>query len=318
MSSSEMPGPMTEENPASFRRDARPPPESQEKLVQTVIITGMSGSGKSTALKAFEDMGYFCVDNLPIVLLPEFLSLKEETSTQPRRVALVMDVREEAFLDQYNSIFRQIEHQGYHLEILFLDARDEVLVRRFSQTRRQHPLQPKGTVLEGIRLERHKMAGLKEIAGRLLDTSDLNVHQLRQSIMTLYAPRKRLDRLAIHLISFGFKHGLPAEANLVLDVRFLRNPFFVSGLRPLNGCDPRIRDYVLGDEDTAEFFRLCKDLFRFLVPKYRQEGKSYLVIAVGCTGGRHRSVVMIDYLKEMFKLAGEDVIVTHRDIDKEE
>jgi UPF0042 nucleotide-binding protein len=293
-------------------------PDKPVKLVQTVVITGISGSGKSTVLKAFEDIGYYCVDNLPIALLPEFLSLTENASTIPTRVALVMDVREESFLDQYQSIFNQIKKERFHLEILFLDAKDEVLVRRFSQTRRQHPLKPRGNVLEGIHVERKHMMEMRECADKLLDTSDFNVHQLRQGIIRLYSPRKRLDQLVIHILSFGFKYGVPADANLVLDVRFLPNPYFEPELRPLSGCDLEVRTYVLEKEDTTEFLQHAEGLLKFLVPKYRREGKSYLVIAVGCTGGRHRSVVIVEHLKELFTGADEEVIVTHRDLELEE
>ncbi len=293
-------------------------PDDPVKLVQTVVITGMSGSGKSTVLKAFEDMGYYCVDNLPIALLPEFLSLTENISTMPTRVALVMDVREESFLDQYQSIFTQIKEEGFHLEILFLDAKDEVLVRRFSQTRRRHPLKPRGKVFEGIHIEREHLMGLKECADKLFDTSDFNVHQLRQGIVRLYSSRKRLDQLVIHILSFGFKYGVPADANLVLDVRFLPNPYFEPELHPLSGCDQKVRTYVLEKEDTIEFLKHAEGFLKFLVPKYRNEGKSYLVIAVGCTGGRHRSVAIVEHLKELFTGADEEVIVTHRDLELEE
>lgn len=293
-------------------------PENLNKLVQTVVITGMSGSGKSTALKAFEDIGYYCVDNLPIALMPEFLSLTENASTMPTRVALVMDVREKSFLDRYRSIFTKIKEKGFHVEILFLDANDEVLVRRFSQTRRQHPLRPRGNVIEGIRIEREHLMGLREWADKLIDTSDFNVHQLRQDIIRLYSSRKRLDQLVIHLLSFGFKYGVPADANLVLDVRFLPNPYFEPELCPLSGCDREVRTYVLEKKDTMEFLHHVKGLLKFLVPEYRKEGKSYLVIAVGCTGGRHRSVVIVEHLKEVFTGADEEVIVTHRDLELEE
>ncbi len=288
------------------------------RKVQTVVITGMSGSGKSTALKAFEDMGYFCVDNLPIALLPEFLFFQERTTVEPTRVALVMDIREGTFLDQYRPIFNELEKEGFHLEVLFLDAKDDVLVRRFNQTRRHHPLSPRGNVLEGIALERERMSELREYSDKLLDTSDLNVHQLRRNIIALYSGRESLDDLVIHLLSFGFKHGIPADANLVLDVRFLPNPFFEEDLRPLNGCDPMIQKYVLEKEDTLAFLSHLDELFSFLVPRYKKEGKSYLVIAVGCTGGRHRSVAVVEYLKEMFTKAGDNVIVSHRDLGLED
>ncbi len=233
------------------------------------------------------------------------------------RVALVMDVREKSFLDQYRSIFSQIKDDGFHLEILFLDTKDEVILRRFSQTRRQHPLQPKGSVLEGIHIERRRMRGLRECADKLLDTSEFNVHQLRQSIVMLYSSRKRLDQLVIHILSFGFKYGVPADANLVLDVRFLPNPYFEPDLRSLSGCDQEVRTYVMEKEDTLEFLRHAEGLLKFLVPEYKDEGKSYLVIAVGCTGGRHRSVAIVEHLKDIFTDAEEEVLVTHRDMELE-
>ncbi len=291
--------------------------ESGAGMVQGVVITGMSGSGKSTALKAFEDLGYFCVDNLPIVLLPEFLSLTGHTGTMPRKVAMVMDVREGTFLDQFRSIFAQIRDRGYHLEVLFLDAGDDVLVRRFSQTRRRHPLLPGGNLSQGISTERAQLRGLREYADRVLDTSDFNVHQLRQTIRNLYAPRERLDQMVIHLVSFGFKYGLPADANMVLDVRFLPNPYFEPDLTRLSGCDDAVQSYVLDHEDTREFLSRTRSLLDYLVPRYEAEGKSYLVIAVGCTGGRHRSVTIVEHLKRLFTEAGLKVIVTHRDSDKE-
>lgn len=287
------------------------------RQVQTVVISGMSGSGKSTVLKAFEDLEYFCVDNLPIVLLPEFLSFTEGTASKPTKVALVMDVREPTFLDQYYSIFTQIKDDGYHLEILFLDADEDILVRRFSQTRRPHPLQPKGNVVDGIRIERTRLACLKECSDRVVDTSELNVHQLRQQIFSLYAPRERLDRMVFHVLSFGFKYGVPADANMVLDVRFLPNPYFVQQIRHLDGSSGEIRGYVLAQAETGEFLDRLEGFLSYLAPKYESEGKSYFVIAVGCTGGRHRSVVISEQVREMLERKGSDVILTHRDIEKE-
>lgn len=293
------------------------PASSASRLVQTVVITGMSGSGKSTALKAFEDLGYFCVDNLPIVLLPEFLSFTEGTARKPTKVALVMDVRESTFLDQYRSIFTQIKDDGYHIEILFLDAGDDVLVRRFSQTRRPHPLMPRGNIVEAIGIERTRLAGLKEYSSRVLDTSAMNVHQLRQEIFTLFAPRKRLDRLVLHVLSFGFKYGVPPEASLVFDVRFLPNPYFDPSLRPFDGKSPEIRRYVLEKCETKAFLDRFYQFLSYLIPQYGLEGKSYLVIAIGCTGGRHRSVVIAEHVAKQLAEKGNEVIVTHRDKDKE-
>jgi len=289
----------------------------RSRNIQTVIITGMSGSGKSTALRAFEDMGYYCVDNLPIALLPDFLSLTENSTEIPTRVALVMDVREKGFLDQYGSIFSQVKNQGFHLEILFLDASDNILVQRFSQTRRKHPLQQKGDILEAISQERRRLRGLREFADNYIDTSNRNVHQLRQIVLDMYSFREDLTRPLIHVISFGFKYGVPADASLVLDVRFLPNPYFVPELRPLSGLDQRIYDFVHHKEQTKAFLKHLEAMFSFLIPQYRAEGKVYLVVGIGCTGGRHRSVAIARWLGEMFTRNGEEVIVTHRDLDRE-
>ncbi len=277
----------------------------------------MSGSGKSTALRAFEDMGYYCVDNLPIALLPEFLSLTEKNTEIPTRVALVMDVREKGFLDKYDSIFSQVKSQGFHLEVLFLDATDNVLVQRFSQTRRKHPLQSKGDMLDAINEERRRLRGLREYADNYIDTSNRNVHQLRQIVLDMYSFREDLTRPLIHVISFGFKYGVPADASLVLDVRFLPNPYFVPELRKLSGLDKPVYDYVHEKEQTKEFLKHLDSLFDFLIPQYHAEGKVYLVVGIGCTGGRHRSVAVARWLGDMFTQRGEEVIVTHRDLDRE-
>ncbi len=288
------------------------------RLVQTVVITGMSGSGKSTALKAFEDLGYYCVDNLPIALLPEFLLLNDNSAESATKTALVMDVREKGFLDQYRSIFTRIRHNGFHLEVLFLDCRDEIIVRRFSQTRRRHPLDRAGDILSGIREERNRLRGLREFADRIIDTSNFNVHQLRETVITLYSSRKCLDHLMIHVMSFGFKYGVPADANLVFDVRFLPNPYFSPELRHLSGCDREVQDFVLGQQETAEFNKRLTSLIDFLIPQYRREGKSYLVIAIGCTGGRHRSVSIAQWLKNYLTEKNEEVLLSHRDMQLEE
>ncbi|HID97873.1 MAG TPA: RNase adapter RapZ [Thermodesulfobacteriaceae bacterium] len=285
--------------------------------VKLLIITGMAGSGKSTVLKALEDIGYYCIDNLPIALLPDLIALAENSTSMPGRIVLGMDMREENFLKNFSQYFRRIRKDGINPEILFLDAGDQVLLRRFNQTRRHHPLDPKN-VLEGIRLEREQTRELRGIADRLMDTSDLNVHQLRQYVQKFYAPGARSRSLAIQLISFGFKYGIPPEANLVLDVRFLPNPYFEPELRPRSGCDREVRDYVLDKEETVHFLEKLEALLAYLIPRFREEGKSYLVIAVGCTGGRHRSVAIVEHLHQLFTKAEEDIIVIHRDLAMEE
>ncbi len=281
------------------------------------MITGLSGSGKSTALRAFEDLGYYCVDNLPIALLPDFLSLSENSSEIPTKIALVMDVREKGFLDQYASIFSQVREMGFHLEVLFMDADDNVLVQRFSQTRRKHPLQKNRDILSAIREERSRTRGLREFADNYIDTSGKNVHELRQIVLNMYSSRDDLTKPLIHVISFGFKYGVPPDANLVFDVRFLPNPYFEPELRAKSGLDGPVSIFVLEKKETRTFLKHLEDLFGYLVPRYHSEGKVYLVIGIGCTGGRHRSVTIAKWLGEMFISQGEEVIVTHRDMDKE-
>jgi len=286
-------------------------------LHQAVIISGMSGSGKSSALKAFEDIGYFCIDNLPVILLPELFTVLNHTTSSTDKVALVMDVREPTFLDQFSSIFKHLRLSGHPLELLFLDAKDDVILQRFSQTRRKHPIDSGVGITDAIKKERRHLRSLRELADRTLDTSDFNVHQLRRAIHQMYAPRERLDRLLIHLISFGFKYGIPADANIVLDVRFMPNPYFVPELSSLTGCEKEVQAYVLNNPDSERFLEHTEKLFDFLIPQYKKEGKSYLVIAVGCTGGRHRSVTIAEHFTSLLRGQGEDVIVTHRDKDRE-
>lgn len=284
--------------------------------VQVVIITGLSGSGKSTALRAFEDLGFYSVDNLPVVLLPQFLRIQKSGQPRTLRVALVMDLREAGFLREYANIFADLRKEGFQLEILFLESSDDVLLRRFSQTRRHHPLSPssKGTVRDGITLERKELAHLKEKADRVIDTSFYNVHQLREAIGRLYGYRTDLNQLVVHLLSFGFKYGVPSEADMVFDARFLPNPFFVPELKELYGTNPAARDYVLNSEAAKAFLEKISDLLLFMIPLFRKEGKRYLTIATGCTGGRHRSVVITEELKRILVQGNEEVVVHHRDI----
>jgi len=285
--------------------------------VQVVIITGLSGSGKSTALRAFEDLGYYCVDNLPVVLLPQFLHIQKPAPGQTVRAALVMDMREQDFLKEYAAIFANLKKEGFKLEMLFLESSDDVLLRRFSQTRRHHPLIPSPvvtTVMDAIALERRQLALLKEEADRVIDTSFYNLHQLRGAIGSLYGSRVDLNRLLIHLLSFGFKYGVPGEADLVFDVRFLPNPFFVPDLKELDGTSPEAKDYVLKDQTTQTFLSKVSGLLFFLIPLFKREGKMYFTIATGCTGGRHRSVTVTEELKNILTEKGYEVVVHHRDI----
>lgn len=284
--------------------------------IPTLIITGLSGSGKSTVMRALEDAGFHCIDNLPPVLMPRFLELCTASSAEITKIAMVMDVRERPFLKEYPEIFRELKAQGQDLTILFLESTDEVLVRRYNETRRQHPLAERGTVLEGIRKERELLSGLRTLADEIIDTSSLSIHQLRNLITQLCHPAGDARRMNIILTSFGYKYGVPADADLVFDVRFLPNPFFVSELRNLSGNERPVSDYVLNNQVARRFREKFFDLIAFLTPLYEQEGKSYLTICVGCTGGMHRAVSVINSLQSFLAGKGYQVRVIHRDLGK--
>ena len=283
--------------------------------LRVVVVTGLSGSGKSTAIKAFEDLDYFCVDNLPVVLLPDFLRLREKSSEDLWHIALGMDIRERSFLESYPKVFGELRQRGTDLEILFLEATDDDLQRRFSQTRRKHPLSAAGTVLDRIRAERGRLRNLKEMATRVIDTSNLNVHELKRMISRLYTIYPEEDTLQVNALSFGFKYGVPAEADIVMDVRFLPNPFFINELRDLNGTQEPVIRFVLQQEQSQLFLEKFTELIDHLLPRYREEGKNYLTIAVGCTGGKHRSVVITEQLRGKLAELGYPVIAGHRDIE---
>jgi UPF0042 nucleotide-binding protein len=289
--------------------------DKAHRSLRVVVVTGLSGSGKSTAIKAFEDLDYFCVDNLPVVLLADFLELREKSSEDNYHIALGMDIRERSFLESYPRVFSELRERGTNLEILFLEAADEALQRRFSQTRRKHPLVGTGTVLDRIRAERERLKHLKEMATRVIDTSNLNVHELKRMISRLYTVYPEEDTLHVNVLSFGFKYGVPAEADIVMDVRFLPNPFFIKELRDLNGTqDPVIR-FVMQQGQTQIFLDKFTELINYLLPRYREEGKNYLTIAVGCTGGKHRSVVVSEQLRVQLAGLGYPVTAGHRDVE---
>jgi UPF0042 nucleotide-binding protein len=283
--------------------------------MRVVIITGMSGSGKTTSLRALEDVGFFCVDNLPVALLPEFLEIQSIAAKDISKVAMVMDLREKSFLDTYPDIFRQLNEKGYTIEILFLDAGDDALLHRFSETRRTHPLSQRGSIMEGIHAEREKLSRLKQMADKVVDTTSLNVHQLKDSIQRFFVDSDA-RRMVIHVISFGYRYGLPADADMILDVRFLPNPHFVEALKHFDGHDARVRDYVLEGEESQEFIQKLFEWMALLIPLYEKEGKVRFNIALGCTGGKHRSVVMANELVRYFSQQKYIVTVTHRDIGK--
>lgn len=286
------------------------------KNMRVVIITGLSGSGKTTALRALEDIGFFCVDNLPVVLLPKFLAITAQSSPEIKRVAMVMDLRERSFLEKYKRIFARLKEKGYKIEILFLDSTDDSLLHRFSETRRIHPLSEKGSVMEGIRLEREKLSSLKKMADRVIDTTSANVHQLKDIVQRYFLPASGHKKMIINVISFGYRYGLPAEADLVFDARFLPNPYFVEELKELDGQNNAVSEYVLNNEKSKTFLKKILDLMAFLIPLYDKEGKVRLNVALGCTGGKHRSVVMANQLGAHFSEMKYIVNVTHRDINK--
>ena len=285
-----------------------------QKSIRLVVITGLSGSGKSTALKAFEDIGFFCIDNLPATLLPRFLELRDEISREVIKIALVMDLRGKDFLAKFPRIFQEVKRKGYVIEVLFLEAEEEVLIRRFSQTRRHHPLGDHRTLSGTIRLERKKMEPIKRLATYCLDTTQLNVHQLREEILRLFSKMTAPAKMTINLVSFGYKYGLPNEADIVMDVRFLPNPYFVTELKEMDGNQKPVVDYIIKRKETKIFLKSFYELISFLIPQYQKEGKSQLTIAVGCTGGKHRSVTIINALAEFLKKQKFLINTRHRDI----
>jgi len=271
------------------------------KKLRLVIITGLSGSGKSTVIRVLEDMGFFCVDNLPIALLPKLIELRAASLGDYSHLALVMDLREKEFLKTYPEVFRQLKEKGYPLEILFLEASDEVLVRRYSQTRRTHPLAVGCGVGEGIQKERQMLAGLRGMATLVIDTSTYNVHQLQGAIREIFEQKPKGRRMSLTFLSFSYSRGIPQEADLVIDVRFLPNPYFEEELKTLSGTDPRIGDYLSQFEETQDFVARFHRFLAYLLPLYEREGKAYLTVAVGCTGGRHRSVAIAEKLGNLFQ-----------------
>jgi UPF0042 nucleotide-binding protein len=288
--------------------------------VKVVLISGLSGSGKTTAIKALEDIGFYCVDNLPIVLFPKFIELCSQSAGEITKAALVVDIRGKEFLEGSRQIIQQLREEGYLIEIIFLESSDEILVRRYRETRRQHPLAIERPVLEGIQLEREELRVMREMAEKVIDTSELNVHELKDSIRKYFSNESRLGKMAITLLSFGYSYGIPHEADLLVDVRFIPNPYFIDELKRMTGEDLQVAEYVLKWNETQEFLRRFQELVEFLIPLYKKEGKTYLTVAIGCTGGRHRSIVVANTVEAHLRknLKGGDIILRthHRDIGK--
>ena len=269
-------------------------------------------------LRALEDIGYFCVDNLPLRLLPPFLKEQARSQRSNRKIALVMDVRTEGFLQDYARVFRNLKRQGYQLSLIFLEADEATLIRRFSQTRRQHPLADQDSISHALQEERRSLEGLRTLAQRIIDTSFYNPHQLRELIKAEYSELEPKQRLALHLVSFAYKFGIPPASDLVLDVRFLPNPFFAEELKPLTGNDPRVRDFVLEKAETQAFLGHLFRFLDFLLPLYIQEGKTHLTVAIGCTGGQHRSVVIVNSLAEHLSRENFTFTLQHREVTPKE
>lgn len=291
------------------------PSRARRAPARFIVVTGLSGSGKSQAIRALEDLGYFCVDNLPTTLIPTLaeLSLRKGIS----QVAIVVDVREGTLLSEFPRVFRKLRAmRGLSPTLIFLEAKHESLIRRFSETRRPHPLGRGRTVSEGIREEKSRLLPIRKLADEIIDTSDLTVHELRHAFMTISRGRTRQTRLVVTLLSFGYKNGVPVDADLLFDVRFLPNPHFVRGLRQRTGRDRAVVRYMMQHQATQEFLDKVTDLLKFLIPHYVREGKSYLTIGIGCTGGRHRSVMIAEALRKSLGGVHEGVRVRvrHRDI----
>ncbi len=284
--------------------------------IDFIVVTGMSGAGKSAASRCLEDLGFFCIDNLPATLIPKVAELCAQSEKRIERVALVVDAREGRFLDGLFDILADLRRDGHLVRVVFLEASDEVLVRRFSESRRPHPLAPGGSALEGIRAERALLAHLKAKADLVIDTSSFTVHEFRKLLAGSFLDLPAPSRTALSLLSFGYKHGLPVDADLVFDARCLPNPHFVEALQPLTGRAPQVVEYVLGFAQARGFVERIQEFLKFTLPLYVQESKAYLTIAVGCTGGRHRSVVLAEELARLLREAGYEVSVRHRDVER--
>ncbi|MPZ75908.1 MAG: RNase adapter RapZ [Deltaproteobacteria bacterium] len=284
--------------------------------LEIIIITGLSGSGKSVAIRALEDNGFFCIDNLPALLIPKFIDLCEGYDEGIPRIALGVDLRGGHFLQAWPQVLADMRSAGHHVQVLFFDASDEVLLRRFSETRRPHPLAGEEPVQEGISRERKALEAMRELADKMIDTSDLNVHQLKREMEERFCQVPYSRSMNVFLTSFGYKYGIPHDTDMILDVRFLPNPYFVSELRPKDGLENEVEEYVLKNEETRAFLDRLFSLLEFTLPLYEREGKSSLTLALGCTGGRHRSVVLVEELQRRLGAGKFRIHVKHRDIHK--
>ena len=286
------------------------------KNLKIFIITGLSGSGKSTAIAAFEDAHFYCVDNMPVALLPKFLELPIENDFEIAGLAFVMDLREKGFLSKYMTVFESLKKKGYKFEIIFLEADEEILLQRYNQTRRQHPFSQGKSLLDGIKAEKNALKELKKASDSVINTTGYNVHELKSIILLIAQKAIKPAPMRINILSFGFKYGIPLDANLIVDVRFLANPYFMPELKGLDGETQKVKKYVLNNNETRLFLKKYIDFLDYLIPLYEKEQKAYLTIAVGCTGGRHRSVAIARYIFHHISKVRKHIEVKHRDIDK--
>jgi UPF0042 nucleotide-binding protein len=286
--------------------------EANEQRI--VFVSGLSGSGKTTAMAALEDLSFYCVDNLPVQLVPQFLGLCTKASSPIEKIALALDAREKNFLENFPEVVAELRGQGATVDVLFLDCADEVLERRYRETRRVHPLSPGGSVRDGIALERTLLDKVVSLADLTIDTTVLNVHQLKDTIVRQISGRSR--ETVINLVSFGFRYGTPESVELLFDVRFLPNPYFEESLRAGSGRDQPVAEYVMKNERAESFFERLDQFVEYLLPFYDEEGKAYVTIGVGCTGGRHRSVAIAEAMCDRLRERGREVSVTHRDVER--
>ena len=283
-----------------------------------VIVTGLSGAGKTQAIRSLEDLGYFCVDNLPPTLIPKFAEACFETEGKIDKIALVIDIRGGLFFDDLFNSLIYLKDQGYKYEILFLDATDEVLIKRYKESRRKHPLAPDGRTITGITLERKRLKEVKDRADNIINTSKFSSRELREDINRIYGEEGQYEsQLIISVVSFGFKYGMPLDSDLVFDVRFLPNPFYIPELKSFSGNDEPVKNYVLGYPETIGFLERLNDMLEFLIPNYLKEGKRQLIVSIGCTGGRHRSVAIANEIYKKLRDDGRKVNIEHRDINED-
>lgn len=291
--------------------------KSSAKTFKLVVITGLSGSGKSTALKLFEDSGFYCVDNLPAILLNRFIELCKHSTEEFSKVALCLDIRERKFFNIIPEALKKIKQTEQNVTIIFLDCDDETIIRRYSETRRRHPIQFASSIIDGIKKERKILSPLRAMADIIIDTTNLNTIQLRKEISNFIEKASGISNLNLNLISFGYRYGIPTESDIVMDVRFLPNPFFTDNLRTLTGLDKKVRRYIMKFKETKLFLSKWKNFIDTFLPYYLNEGKKYITISIGCTGGVHRSVAIVEILKSYFKnKKGIKLYVKHRDIER--